>query len=268
MQQTNSCTKCGLCLRVCVRTRMGGNVIRLGEEGPVVDVAQCSGCGHCVAACPQDAIENPKVPRQELIGRRPTPEEAALFLRSARSVRLFTPQLVPRESMLRLLDIGRYPQTGGNTQGISYLVIEGREKIEALAELYCQVVEERYPEDPAALQWAMDVVRRQQEGGEDVLFRGCSELILALADADNKNGRESAQFSLTFISLLAPTMGIGTCWSGWLEGLATKEAYEAPFLRFANVPAGKRIRGAMMVGMPAVQYRRVVERNPLEMDWR
>ena len=256
-----ACDQCGLCARVCL-----AKAITVNEAGVSIALEACNACGHCAGVCPTGQMRHPKSPLQEAI-RPIATENAANFLRAARSIREYKADLVPKEQLTRLLDIGRYPQTGSNTQGVSYLVLEGREKIEKLNALYENEVEKAIPAD-AGLQWYFDVVQRQRRTGEDIVFRGCSQLVLALADTQQVTGRENAQFSLTFIALLAPTMGIGTCWAGIFQRMATNDRYAQPFLDFAQVPPGKAIRGALMVGVPDVTYARLVERDPLDVQWR
>jgi nitroreductase len=232
-----------------------------------IDLDACFACGHCVASCPTGEMVNPKSPVQESIIPLPPPKTVANFLRAARTVRLYKDELVPRDSMLELIDIGRYPQTGNNTQGVSYIVIEGRDKIVALNELFMDEAT-RIAADTPSVAPLLNFVKRQRETGKDIVFRGCSQLILALADKNQGNGKSNAQFSLTFIALLAPAMNIGTCWAGIFESLATDDRYSEAFLKFASVPEGKAIRGAMMAGVPDIKYFRLAARNPLDLQWR
>ena len=258
------CSRCGSCIRECNK-QMG--VITLTDKGVEIELDECNKCGHCVAVCPTDSMDHPLSPRQELVGEALTPEDAEMFLRSARTVRYYKDELVPHEKMQRLLDIGRYAQTGANTQGISYIVIEGKEKIENLHKLFNSKANEACRKDPSLARLS-DYMKRQEEQKSDIVFRDAPELILALSDIDNVQGKENAQFSLTFIALLAPTLGIGTCWAGIFELLATRKEYAKPFLEFAGVPEGKRISGAMMAGIPDVKFRRLVARDPLSIEWR
>lgn len=262
VNHTVQCIGCGSCITDCIR-----RAITAVSGGVSVDLELCNRCGHCMAICPTDAMDNPLSPRQPLMDPMLTPEQAEMYLRSARSVRQYKPDPVPRSSMLRLLNIGRYPQTGSNTQGVSYLVIEGRDKMIELGNLFESMVRELTPKDPN-LQWVLEVMDRQKALGNDQLFRGAPGLILALCDKDKPTGRESAQFALTFVALYAQTLGIGTCWAGIFERLAVNDAYAAPILEWAHVPSDRRIRAAMMVGIPDVHYRRLVERDSLDVLWR
>lgn len=258
------CVRCGLCVRECDQF---AEAIALTDTGVRVDGDRCKACGHCTALCPTDAMEHPLAPKAPPIGELPGPAQMARYLRQPRSVRCFKEGLVPHGTLMELLDIGRYPQTAVNSQGISYLVVEGHRKMEALAEVYCRTVIDRAVNDPLRPQLG-DIVRRQLETGKDILFRGAPQLLLALCDEDNARGRDSARFALTFIALLAPALGVGTCWAGYLEALALDAAYAPVFHAHLQVPPGKRIAAGMMLGLPDVSYRRLVERDPLQVEWR
>lgn len=263
MIKTIECIACGRCQKACA-TR---HAITPVEGGVAVDLDNCFACGHCVAVCPTDAMDNPLSPRQGPVGSLPAPEDMARYLRIPRSVRRYKEELVPREKMTQLIDIGRFAQTGSNRQGISYLVVEGRDKMQELNRMYCREALRLMQEDPSLL-WLEGLIKQQDQLGTDNIFRGAPQLILALADKDFDRGRENAQFALTFIALLAPSLGIGTCWGGIPQALMANDAYAAPFLEYCRVPENKRIRGVMMTGLPDIEFRRLVARNPLELDWR
>jgi nitroreductase len=237
------------------------------DTGVRIDLDLCITCGHCVAVCPNDEMEHPLSPRQPLMAELPSPEAAEMYLRSPRSVRFYKKEGASRQTLTRLLDIGRYAQTGINTQGISYLVVDGRDKVEALNALFCDTALKLLPEHPELARIA-ELIELQKERKEERIFRGAPQLIIALADKDHPRPRENAQFSLTFIALLAPTLGLGTCWAGYFEGLAIRDRFAAPFWNFLQLPENMRIRGALMVGIPDVLYRRLVARNPLKVEWR
>ena len=258
------CIKCGLCVLEC---RKQWNCITLTDDGPVIDFEHCAFCGHCQAVCPMEAIDFPGISLQGPSHKMDDPEYIENYLRSVRSVRYYKNELVPHDKMERLLDIGRYPQTGKNSQGISYLVLEGKDKVDALHKLFCEEIA-RFADADEDIAFSHRDIARREADGSDVVFRDCSELIIALADENHDRGRENAQYSLTFISLLAPSLGIGTCWAGYFEKIACRDEFSERVREFLKVPAGKMIRGALMVGIPQYKFRRMVERRPLEMDYR
>ena len=88
----------------------------------------CWKCGHCVAACPVEAIDHSEYPLsvcppingdsvvkyEDLIGT----------FRERRSTRVFKEKQIPRDILQELLEIGRYAPTGSNSQSIDWLVID------------------------------------------------------------------------------------------------------------------------------------------------
>lgn len=260
MSETGKCTGCGLCAKVC------GKAITLENGRPVFDLSKCNACGHCVGVCPNDAIDHPRSPRQELVGKILTPDEAARFLRTARSVRFYKEKSIDHMTMEKLLDIGRYAQTGSNSQGISYIVVDGREKVVKMLDLFCDIYESAAPNDPS-LAWLEPAVTNYRKSGKDGILRGAPQVILALADKGDHRGPRNAQFDLTFIALLAPSMGLGTCWAGIFERLICDGKYDAPFRKMLNIPDNLAVQGAMMVGYPDVTFRRLVARNDLNLTW-
>lgn len=263
MVKSIECTRCGLCVRECEFR----GAIQMTDTGVSIDLDKCIACGHCAAVCPTDAMDNPKAPAGPSAGELPAPGDMARYLRQARSVRCFKEGGIPRKKMTALLNIGRYPQTAVNTQGVSYLVLENREKVKALGELYCRTVLDSGIKDPLR-PFLADIANEQLTTGRDIIFRTAPHVILALVDENNPRGRDSARYALTFISLLAPSMGAGTCWAGFFEALALDPKYAPVFLDFLNAPEGKTIGGVLMAGVPDITYRRLAERDPLQVEWR
>ena len=260
-----TCHHCGTCVRACSQQ---GQCITLTPTGVAVDLEKCVACGHCQAVCPTGEMEHPRAPKCDAIEPLPSGKSMANHLRAVRSVKFFKPELVPHDKLTELIDIGRYVQTGSNSQGISYLVLEGKQKIDELNHLFEEEVLRQAPGNPA-LGWVEDIVREQRATGKEIVFRGgCSQLIFALADKDFENGHKNAQFSFTFIATLAPSLGLGTCWAGIFEALAKFDDRSQAIGEFLDLPEGKRIRAVMMVGYPDITFRRLVERNPLSLTWR
>ena len=253
------CISCGLCVKVCY-----SKAVDIASGSPVIDESKCNLCDHCAAICPTDAIEVSALPLGPLAGAPFEADEAERFLRYARSVRFYKPDLIGCEDMTKLINIGRYAQTASNTQGISYMVVEGRDKVIKLADLLCEVYETLAKDDPD-LAWVAPRVA-DYKSGNDCILRGAPELILALSE-NGVRRRQNAQYSLTFIALLAPSMGIGTCWAGIFERFICHEVYGKPFREHLGLPEGTFVDGALMVGYPDVTFRRLAERNPLKLDW-
>lgn len=262
----DKCIQCGICVDVCP-TR----VIAMGAEGPVEgEVRNCIACGHCVAVCPTAALDNWKAPlvqqtavdQKLLIGA----EAAAQLLRSRRSVRCYQPHAVEQNKLEQLLDIARLAPTGGNTQGLSYLVISDQDKLREITATTIAWMEQQITSGNTMARYYTRTVRAFREMGCDVILRGAPHLVVAMASETFARAKENAHFSFAYAEIYAPTIGLGTCWAGFLQMCAFCNC--EPLLQLLDLPAGMTVAGALMVGYPKYSYPRLVDRNPLQVIWR
>ncbi|MDR3563037.1 MAG: nitroreductase family protein [Negativicutes bacterium] len=256
-----ACTKCGICAKECPTI-----VLHVGANGPeAVTPQSCIVCGHCVAVCPHAALDHSKTPLagQIDIAKFPklTAEEAKRFLRSRRSIRCYKKTAVPREALLELVDVARLAPTGSNMQGVSYVIVDDEKTLQEAIELVIQQIEN----DPFLSGRFAHYLKAYREEGKDIVLRGAPHLILATAAADFPRGRENSVFSLAYLELYAPALGLGSCWAGILEVCALSE--NSPLLKLFNIPEGKKITGAVMVGYPQYGYHRLVDREPLDVTF-
>jgi nitroreductase/NAD-dependent dihydropyrimidine dehydrogenase PreA subunit len=260
----NLCSKCGLCVAICPKA-----VLEMDGGGPKTLFAEgCIACGHCVAVCPQAALDHEKAPlaKQIPLDEYPviSPETAVKFLRARRSIRNYRQDKVTLEKILQLLEIARFAPTGSNSQGLSYLVIEDETILRKITAFTIDWLEERTKSD-AAWEGYAGIVDIYRNTGMDVVLRGAPCLILAIAPREFRIGRDNARYSLEYVELYATTLGLGTCWAGFVE-LAAGSGF-TPLLEAARIPEGMAIAGVMMVGYPQYAYQRLVDRNPLDVRW-
>lgn len=260
------CVKCGLCARDCV---MG--VIDMSGGWPEQIRENCIACGHCVAICPTTAMDNVKSPlslQVSLKNTRPlAAEEAERFLRLRRSVRIFDERPVPRNLIRRLLDVSRYAPTAINSQAISYYVIDDRAMLKQISEVMITWEESMLPQATAQADFMISLISRYRSRHQDVMLWNAPCLVLALADPAKitRNPRDNAVFFLTYAILYAQSLGLGTCWAGIFEA-CWKSGY-APLHKIIELPEGRELAGAVILGYAKHKYQRLVERDPLEISW-
>jgi len=264
------CTRCGLCVAVC------RGVLGVGKHGgPEVIRPLCIGCGQCVAVCPYAALDNLKSPcSKQMIPQTSVldAETAALFLRSRRSIRDYQPESVPREKVRQLLDIARMAPTACNSQGIAYHVIDNTDTLRAVAAVITKWMEDELNKKSAmaASPWALNSVAQlelHRQTGEDIVLRSAPCLIVAIAEKNSPVPvRDNTYIAFSYLQLFATAIGLGTCWAGLFEYCAAS-GYE-PLLRLLDLPAGMQVISGMMAGYPKYTYKRVVERNPLQVTWK
>ncbi len=262
------CSRDGICVEVCPL-----GLLSLDQEGrpemrPTA-AAVCIGCGHCVAVCQNGALDNRKNPisKHTAIPSQysPDPVQSALFLRSRRSIRSYEDKPVPREKILKLLDIARFAPSAHNSQSISYLVVEGRENLMRLSRIVVEWMRETVKLSPdLANRFNMPAVIREHERGGDRILRGAPHIIVAHGPADLPAAPVSTTLSLEYAELFAPALGLGACWAGY--AMACARDFPS-FSQFLKIPASRAITGILMAGYPKYKYHRLPARNPLDVAW-
>lgn len=250
-----SCRRDGVCISACPL-----GLIEADADGyPVSNAkAECIKCGHCVAICPHGSLGNALLPIERFTpapSQRPGFTELAGLMRFRRSVRHFKPQPVPRGTLAELLDVARYAPTAKNTQQISYIVLEDPARTKALGQAISQWLSavpgmERYAKLAAA--------------GNDFVMRGAPHLVVALADADSAWGLTDAAIALSYLELAAAAHGLGVCWGGLAQVALAKNADIAAMI---DVPEGRSVCGALMLGVPKLRYSLVPPRNDAKVQW-
>jgi len=254
------CIQCGICAAECPTV-----VLLMGEKGPeAVNPDHCMACGHCVAVCPHAAINNTLTPLDQQLAITEFPvlnkESAGRFLRSRRSIRSYKKAPVPREQLRELVEMARMAPTGSNQQGISYIIVEDGEIVEKAAVVIIEWLEKNLTHPYFSV-----FIQEFRKKGIDTILRGAPHLILAISALDFQQGRENSIFSLAYLELYAPALGLGSCWAGIFE-MCAFSGHE-PLLKLFNIPEGKKINGAVMVGYPKYRYQRLTDRNPLEVAY-
>ncbi|SHK55374.1 nitroreductase family protein [Desulforamulus aeronauticus] len=260
------CIKCGICAETCP-----ARIIEMGQDGPrLLYPTACIKCGHCVAVCPQECLDHEKVPLSKQVSRENypvlDPQTAAHFLRARRSIRNYKNEAVPKEKMLQLLDVARFAPSGGNSQGLSYIVVTEQALLKQLTELTVRWMEEQLTTGLAWARYYEGVVQSYRKTGRDIILRGAPALIIATAPKNFRWGHDNTRYSLAYAELYAPTLGLGSCWAGYFEICAASGYPE--IYKLLGIEEDLTVTGAIMVGCPAYHYHRLVDRNPLQVTWK
>ena len=282
--ESELCTGCGQCARVCpayvLEVQDGHSTVRYGEA--------CTSCGHCWAVCPEAAIRPPEVvPGGDPIKVSKTPisaEDLMTHLRSRRSMRIFKKKPVSTEDLEQIVDAARYAPSGTNRQDRRFIILEGVEKVdrlrgmvEAMLEGLFKKLDSRLMASLVRLKVGRRVLRAMEAYSGN--YRYIADLpkknsyfplpfgaavILIHAESWGTSAPFNCAVSLYSGALMAHSMGLGTCFLGFVQAAANMDPATRKWLQ---IPKGHQCYGAMVVGHPAVKYRRLVERLPAEIRW-
>jgi nitroreductase/NAD-dependent dihydropyrimidine dehydrogenase PreA subunit len=268
MVDMQKCTRDGLCVAECPL-----HILELNEGSPVPTPTpdaeeRCIRCGHCVAVCPHGAFSLAVMQPSDCppVGETLAFEPAEQFLRSRRSIRVYQKKPVEREKLVKLIEAARYSPTGTNSQRVGWLVISSPESVKQLAGMVIDML--RYMvanQHPMTAKYHLGEMIQAWESDIDGICRGAPALVVAHAPKDYPLATVDCTSALAYLDLAAPSLGLGTCWAGFLM-LAM--AQWPPLLQAIPLPEGHAAFGAMMIGYPQFKYHRLPLRNPPEIIWR
>ncbi|MEN8247111.1 MAG: nitroreductase family protein [Thermodesulfobacteriota bacterium] len=173
---------------------------------------------------------------------------------------------MPKEDLLKLIDLARYAPTGQNTQSVEWLVMADRNELKHLAGITVDWI--RWMLDnmsEIALSLHMDRTIRHWEEGRDIILRGAPVVIVAHGGKEDLLAQTSSIIALSYLELAATRMGLGCCWAGYFNAAATN--FPA-MIEALPLPVGHQCMGTMMVGYPKYNYHRLPLRKRPEITWR
>ena len=262
------CTRDGLCAAECP---LGIISMKDGVPSPVKRADElCLRCGHCVAICPSGAFSHRDMAAQECSPiERPRlwgPEQTEQFLRFRRSIRHYKDQPVEKDKLSRLMEMARYAPSGHNNQPVSWLVLYEKQQVrEAGSHIvgWMRNLAQKHPKFAQAMH--MDLIIASWEAGQDKVCWDAPHLIVTHAPQALATSASACMIALTYLDLAAPSLGLGTCWSGFFTFAAS--AWQ-PLKDFLALPQGHACFGAMMAGYPKYSFHRLPSRNTPPITWR
>lgn len=248
------CIGCGLCLQDCVAEN-----IEI-KEGKAKPLSECILCGHCVAVCPQNAITVDNYDMSDIVpceGQSPvlSPEKLLLAIKSRRSIRQYTDRPVSPEEIQYIIQAGRYTATAKNGQDCRFVFIQ--KDLEDFKNLVWNSIEEvinDQPKNKALVPYRLFLRRHRRHPENDFLFRNCPAVLVIAAD-----NPVDAALAAQNIELMANALGLGILYNGYLNHAAALENV-SQWLECTD----KKPQVTMLIGTPAIKYRRTAPRKPAD----
>lgn len=276
-----SCTGCGECTRICPT-----EVLRL-EQGRVQvhpeSTFGCIACGHCMMVCPTDSVavsgrgispaDLARLPASE---QRADTDALAALMQARRSVRRFKKQELDPELLERIVSMAASGPMGIPPWDVGCVVVRGSDRVQALAaeivtgyqgllrfmKPWVLAVMRLVMKRPAYEQMSGFIVplaKAYVEGrreGKDLLFYDAPALLLfhhsPYVDASE------AMIACTYAMLAAESMGLGTTMIGAAAPIISRNP---ALCRRLGIPPGNKPSIALIVGHPAVRFRKTVTRH-------
>ncbi|UCD48785.1 MAG: nitroreductase family protein [Phycisphaerales bacterium] len=280
------CIQCKACIEVCPNyvfaCHAGG-----AAEVEIAHPEQCCLCGHCVAVCPEGAIRHGGMPPEEF-REVPHPRVSGADMRdillSRRSIRAFQEKPVPRELLEQLIETATHAGTASNAQTEDFIVIQNRHLLSELEELVIEILWKaglkylgsRLGRTLVELKYGRRMVRqyvayhhimanRKRQGQlRGMIFRNAPVVVISHGLKTNFLAHTNCAIATRNMEIMAPTLGLGTCWVGFLTSAAHISRRIGKCL---GVPPDRKIYGAIMAGYPKHRYGKRIPRRRREVCW-
>ncbi len=246
------CIHCGLCVKDCIEYAIRFDKNRIPK---MVSPDMCINCRHCFSICPEGAISfNGETSSNAEAINAHNPDEILNLIKSRRSNRRYKTENVDKETVSKLKNMLKWVPTGCNFHALQFTFIEDIEVMNDFRNTVNEKLKKESannPEITAEFGAFKDILLK----GEDIIFRGAPHLI---AVSNNKNApcrQEDGIIALSYFELYAQSLGLGTCWCGFMKTIINTFPELCSYL---EIPKENEFCYAMLFGNKAVDYARTI----------
>ncbi len=242
---SSKCIGCGKCVKDCVASSL------YLESGKAKLREGCIECGHCFAVCPEGAIEMPGYDTAGCVEITPMTsidsETLLQAMKSRRTVRQFKNIPVEQEKIDRILEAGRYAPTGANSQNVAYTILSDKKD-----ELERECVKLFRAGVKVGSKFSGSL--KNTDINDTFFFKG-APLVIVVSGHSSVN----ATLASAYMEIEANSLGLGVLYSGFFCGCA---ALNPKIKAKLHLPKGHKAVTCMIMGYPAVEYKRIPPRKP------
>lgn len=250
MIDADKCIGCGMCAKVCA-----AHNIAINQKKAETVLEACLMCGQCGAICPKKAISISGYPAEQIDKEddiRLNPDDVLEVIRFRRTIRQFRQKEIPREIIEQILEAGRLTHTAKNMQDVSFVVLnKEKDHVEQMAVSLFKKIK------PLADLFS-PMARNNQI--EDHFFFFNAPIAIVILAKDKTNGILAAQN----MEFAAEAHGLGVLYSGFFT-MAANASHKIK--KTIKVPEGKKAAMTLVLGFPAVNYLRSVQRKALDVNY-
>ncbi len=249
------CIHCGLCIKDCI-----GKVLEFNENKipSAVKEKNCIACQHCMAICPVGAIsvfnKNPDESDKIYVQN---PDMILNLIKSRRSDRNFKNENVDKEIIRKLKDMLKYVPTGCNWHSLQFSFIEDTEVMNEFRDHVNTKILNALTKKPIkAVAQKFSPYIHSFINGEDVIFRNAPHMVVVSNSQKASCAKEDADIALSYFELYAQSLGIGTCWCGFMQ---TCMMLFPELSEYLSIPDGYKAEYVMLFGNKSTNYQRCIQ---------
>ena len=265
------CTRCLKCVKDCP-----ARAITI-ETGEIADT--CIHCGHCVAICPEMAVKPDFGNIFTLQSSSVTPEDFRNLTAGIRTCRSYQPREIPDEVLLQLVDNMKHYPSASNARPIQITIVRSGEKVKLLNDLTATALIRMFSfiTSPVVGLFirlfipSMDILKLKRykdsfvelKQTNDSLICHHAPAVLLFHGPASKTGMLEADANIwaTYTSIYANTLGLGTCFNGFIvRAMGKKSKQNQQF----DIPMNHAVYASLLIGYPKVKYKNETSRKSPE----
>lgn len=253
------CRGCKLCKSVCIRDNIEVNEKAFELEN------NCFECGHCMAVCPDGAIniisfEN-RMHRIEDYNFKENPVDYGdllQFLKQRRSVRWFKKKKIDKDTFNKLFEGAYYSPSAQNQQDVEFVVLD--DKLDDFMHHVYNIIKVEEDKFFRIRQFGEYLKDNSSRDFHPLLWEG-SQLILTFS-----SDKTSAVIANTRLELLAYSLGLGGFYSLFI--LKSDEINHDKLMEFfPNIDKNKHLYSSFVIGYPKVKFRRTIPHKKINVEY-
>ena len=263
-----SCRGDGICVDICPE-----NVLEI-LDGKAATVQSredhCILCGQCVAVCPTEALEMPKLPMEDFeeLPRLPFGYDEYLdFLKLRRSVRVFKDRPVEQALAEKILAAAATAPMGMPPHSTEVVVLDQREELDslltALVKDYASLVRAfSNPVGRMLKEYVVDLARYANEAyhrdGTDRYMYRAPMLMLFHGNRWAMSYEENAHLVCHHAMLAALSLGLGTTIIGLIPPIVDRSKV---LRQRYGIPKENKVMTSLILGHPKYKYKKSIHRD-------
>jgi ferredoxin len=256
--------KCNRCLK-CVKD-CPSRAITI-ETGTIDST--CIHCGHCVAICPEAAVNPDSGNIFPLQQHSVTADDFRKLSAGIRTCRSYLSKEVPETILLELVENMKHYPSASNARPIQLTIVRSAEKVKLLNDLTAETLIRMISFVSSPLvspliqlfapsigikklkHYKATFLERRKTNDSLICHHAPAVLLFHGPSSRIGMGEADANIWATYTSVHANTMGLGTCFNGFIVNAMGKNSKVNPVF---NIPGNHKVYAALLIGYPKVKY--------------
>jgi ferredoxin len=266
------CTHCLKCVRDCP-----SNAIAIDTGGIA---GTCIHCGHCVAICTEKAVNPDLGDIFPLHQHAVTQENFRNFSAGVRSCRNYLRKEIPEQVLTELVENMKHCPSASNSRTIQITIVRSEDKIKQLNDQTVGILKKvfGFVGSPFAGLFLRIFapsfnVRKMKNYREKfnglagpvdsmICYHAPAVILFHAMESRTEMNEADAYIWATYTSLYANSMGLGSCFNGFI---VSAMGFNKKMRTFFDIPSGHKVYAALLAGYPKGKYVSETSRSRPEM---